>query len=424
MLKVSVLCRFSIQESNLQIGISVRRGVGGTCPARLAGRQLARQGLLSALLDPLTPEQAPANATPPEPTEQCPVLATALKPTAQTPAKSLHTAASALGSSSPAISTEHKEQRPKQTSATAPTKPLPLSLSASCGASAESSTLRAPTPLGVAALPLQSSASKLQQRTLLISDSTSRSLSSAMTNQALSCSLAEGPSAATAAIRQVSSAIKLASCSMKSAQVSGATQPLEGHFAGSPLFREQCNAPGSASRRSSSVKHAASAVQKHTGLSAIAAQLMSKDKTSRALEHPSMPVTANNLSSAILGDVARVSAAENPTTSLFLGFQAPQQVSPTPTLLAQAQRAASDDLVQKDSMPLSGPAKIDIPAASNKRQRIDFDDAQGPLGEASYRDAMHGTPVCQSDQTARYKYIKGKQFTAKYYFQVLCCTGH
>ena len=53
------VCRPGIQDSNLQIGISVRRGIGGTCPARQAGRQLAQQGLLSALLDPLLPESTP-----------------------------------------------------------------------------------------------------------------------------------------------------------------------------------------------------------------------------------------------------------------------------------------------------------------------------------------------------------------------------
>lgn len=35
----------------------MRRGIGGTCPARLAGRHLAREGLLSSLLDPLLPAE-------------------------------------------------------------------------------------------------------------------------------------------------------------------------------------------------------------------------------------------------------------------------------------------------------------------------------------------------------------------------------
>ena len=46
-------CRTGIGSSNLQLGIMVRKGVGGTTPARQAGRKLCQQGLLPALLDPL-----------------------------------------------------------------------------------------------------------------------------------------------------------------------------------------------------------------------------------------------------------------------------------------------------------------------------------------------------------------------------------
>ena len=42
---------YSIRESNLQVGVMVRKGVGGTCPLRAAARQLSRSGLLGALLD-------------------------------------------------------------------------------------------------------------------------------------------------------------------------------------------------------------------------------------------------------------------------------------------------------------------------------------------------------------------------------------
>lgn len=59
-------CRPGITESNLQIGISMRRGVGGTCPARMAGREMAKQGLLPALLDPLLPENIPPTFPPPK----------------------------------------------------------------------------------------------------------------------------------------------------------------------------------------------------------------------------------------------------------------------------------------------------------------------------------------------------------------------
>lgn len=51
-----ITCRPGIAESNVQIGISTKKGVGGTCQARSAGQKLARQGVLSALLEPLLPE--------------------------------------------------------------------------------------------------------------------------------------------------------------------------------------------------------------------------------------------------------------------------------------------------------------------------------------------------------------------------------
>ena len=53
-------CRPGIADSNLQIGLTVRKGVGGTCPARLAGRRLKQQGILPALLDlqPPFPERS------------------------------------------------------------------------------------------------------------------------------------------------------------------------------------------------------------------------------------------------------------------------------------------------------------------------------------------------------------------------------
>ncbi|KAK9833612.1 hypothetical protein WJX74_000510 [Apatococcus lobatus] len=39
-------------QSNVQLGVAVRKGVGGTCPARAAARNLAHCGLLELLLDP------------------------------------------------------------------------------------------------------------------------------------------------------------------------------------------------------------------------------------------------------------------------------------------------------------------------------------------------------------------------------------
>lgn len=44
--------RPAVHESDVQIGLLVRKGVGGTCPARAAARRLSAQGLLPALLDP------------------------------------------------------------------------------------------------------------------------------------------------------------------------------------------------------------------------------------------------------------------------------------------------------------------------------------------------------------------------------------
>ena len=49
--RAHLTCRPGIADSNLQIGLTVRKGVGGTCPARLAGRRLKQQGILPALLD-------------------------------------------------------------------------------------------------------------------------------------------------------------------------------------------------------------------------------------------------------------------------------------------------------------------------------------------------------------------------------------
>ena len=45
-----------LEHSDLQLGIMVRKGVGGTTPARQAGRRLRQQGFLPALLDPMPPQ--------------------------------------------------------------------------------------------------------------------------------------------------------------------------------------------------------------------------------------------------------------------------------------------------------------------------------------------------------------------------------
>ena len=42
----------AVTESDVQIGLLVRKGVGGTCPARTVARRLSTEGLLPALLDP------------------------------------------------------------------------------------------------------------------------------------------------------------------------------------------------------------------------------------------------------------------------------------------------------------------------------------------------------------------------------------
>ncbi len=53
-------------QSNVQIGVAVRKGVGGTCPARAAARDLSRAGLLQLLLDlPFpAPTHGPASTLP------------------------------------------------------------------------------------------------------------------------------------------------------------------------------------------------------------------------------------------------------------------------------------------------------------------------------------------------------------------------
>lgn len=44
---------WGIQDSNLQVVVMGRKGIGGTCAARAAGRQLGKQGTLPVLLDPM-----------------------------------------------------------------------------------------------------------------------------------------------------------------------------------------------------------------------------------------------------------------------------------------------------------------------------------------------------------------------------------
>ena len=74
-------------ESNVQVGVTVRKGVGGTCPARAAARGLSRCGLLQLLLDPGPPvaprpaaDPSAATEASPVPTQQ-PLAVSPLKPT-------------------------------------------------------------------------------------------------------------------------------------------------------------------------------------------------------------------------------------------------------------------------------------------------------------------------------------------------------
>ena len=53
-------CRNVLQESTVQVGIQIRKGIGGTCPARAAARSPSMQSLLAALLT--SPPTFPAQA--------------------------------------------------------------------------------------------------------------------------------------------------------------------------------------------------------------------------------------------------------------------------------------------------------------------------------------------------------------------------
>ena len=73
------LCRDALQGSTVQVGMQIRKGVGGTCPARAAARRPAMQSLLAALLTPAPlqhsspatiPTTAPITARPPSPQSQ------------------------------------------------------------------------------------------------------------------------------------------------------------------------------------------------------------------------------------------------------------------------------------------------------------------------------------------------------------------
>lgn len=59
----TIMCRdgAALQSSNVQLGVLVRRGVGGTCPLRAAARRLYTDGVLSALLDE-RPVEIPVSA--------------------------------------------------------------------------------------------------------------------------------------------------------------------------------------------------------------------------------------------------------------------------------------------------------------------------------------------------------------------------
>ena len=62
------LCRDALQGSTVQVGLQIRKGVGGTCPARAAARRPAMQLLLAALLTP-APLQHSSPATIPKETD-------------------------------------------------------------------------------------------------------------------------------------------------------------------------------------------------------------------------------------------------------------------------------------------------------------------------------------------------------------------
>ncbi len=62
------LCRDALQGSTVQVGLQIRKGVGGTCPARAAARRPAMQSLLAALLTP-APLQHSSPATNPKETD-------------------------------------------------------------------------------------------------------------------------------------------------------------------------------------------------------------------------------------------------------------------------------------------------------------------------------------------------------------------
>ena len=75
-------CRDVLQESTVQVGIQIRKGIGGTCPARAAARSPSMQSLLAALLT--SPPTFPAQAQTDQPhTAAC----AAVMQSKQTPAQ-------------------------------------------------------------------------------------------------------------------------------------------------------------------------------------------------------------------------------------------------------------------------------------------------------------------------------------------------
>ena len=122
-------CYRAAQDSTVQVGLHIRRGIGGTCPAKAAARSPALQTLLQGLLvpcpiTPTIPAQCPL-ATVPAPVSTATVTAptsTAIAPapTSAAPAPSETTLPAAITSAAAPAATATSTTAPATTSTCTP----------------------------------------------------------------------------------------------------------------------------------------------------------------------------------------------------------------------------------------------------------------------------------------------------------------
>ena len=355
-LLTTLLCRRSILESNLQIGVSVRRGVGGTCPARLAGRQLARQGLLSALLDPLIPVQTPAETTPPREAAQPPAGNTgAAKAYVQLgDDRQLGLGKEARQSSDLKPNASLIQSNAQESHEALLPQP---SSSASCGPLRESGAPGMPAAFSKSALSSQQSVSTAQLPAVI----------SAKFKQVSADPSANGLSTrkeAIVGVRQVISATELASCPVRLGQNFGPSLPST-PSTGKAASCDAVSKAKSASSNSNSTTPAENlqdTKKSSTGLSAIAEQWLAKLGSGGY---------SGSGRKAVLS--AKVSSARTPYSS--------EQMGMFPCLPAQGHKKVQNlkASISEAACPSSERsrkhfAKGAIATVSNKRQRVEVAD--------------------------------------------------